>query len=526
MNKFRAICLAMLVNAFLLSGCSSPSANLSTSNTERFLIHKNGETVLDSTTKLVWQRCSIGQKWNGQTCTGNPTKFNHDQAMQAAEAFNKSSDSNGQRWEVPTIRQLISLKFCSNGYRVPTNYVTAPRIDVQDGGPPRIGECSATSALPTIDSLAMPGTPLGYYKSSSSKNYVDVNGRRYSLAGHRWEISFKDGGIYSSSPSGNDSGYVRLVRVGERANDPASEGFTREKLAPMDQLVRTAKNNWTSSRLTQETQSFINFAAANALAYTVYKGGPGTSFAIQKACSLDTQNVRKFLLSGASEIWYRHGRSDVDEMHSISEENMFWVGDCLNGKASGEGIIVYFYRGKINSSDKIGAVRTVVTVNNGNPTGTIFAYSNARTCFNTCQDNSYAKEIGKLSEGSAGVDLAQQDVVKVSNQNNQAMGALLGSVMVKAAEVLKEGADASSSVGTVSGSQGESSSGGWKVVNQYEGGVADFGFDLRSTVFVVRCGRGSEYKMYRDKRGLWGSTGLGGNNDSSTLEEAAGKKCK
>jgi len=69
-------------------------------------------------------------------------------------------------------------------------------------------------------------------------------------------------------------------------------------------------------------------------------------------------------------------------------------------------------------------------------------------------------------------------------------------------------------------------SGAWKVIKKYEGGFADFGFDWHSTVYVVRCGSGAEKKIYSDKKGLWGTVGLGGNNGSSTFEDAANKNCK
>lgn len=71
----------------------------------------------------------------------------------------------------------------------------------------------------------------------------------------------------------------------------------------------------------------------------------------------------------------------------------------------------------------------------------------------------------------------------------------------------------------------EDSPGGWKVVKSYEGGFSEFGLSQTRTIFVVRCGGGAEYKVYRDDRNKWGAIGLGGNNSAATLEEAASKKC-
>lgn len=84
--------------------------------------------------------------------------------------------------------------------------------------------------------------------------------------------------------------------------------------------------------------------------------------------------------------------------------------------------------------------------------------------------------------------------------------------------------------GSISNSSGSSSSGtgpsgGWKLIKQYEGGVADFGLDTRRTIFLIKCNKGGEHKMYQDGRGKWGTTGAGWNNAASSLDEAAKKQC-
>ena len=95
-------------------------------------------------------------------------------------------------------------------------------------------------------------------------------------------------------------------------------------------------------------------------------------------------------------------------------------------------------------------------------------------------------------------------------------------------ELIDRNSSSSSDASSVNlDTKGKSTAAGWKVVSQYEGGFAEFGLDLRAraTVYVVRCGAGAEYKLYRDKRGKWGSIGLGLNNAFSTMEEAASRKC-
>lgn len=61
----------------------------------------NGAEVLDTRTGLIWQRCSAGQTWNGETCTGRATDMNYD----AAWAYAKSQPG----WRLPNVKELFSL---------------------------------------------------------------------------------------------------------------------------------------------------------------------------------------------------------------------------------------------------------------------------------------------------------------------------------------------------------------------------------------------------------------------------------
>jgi hypothetical protein len=40
----------------------------------RFVVSADGQEVTDTQTKLIWQRCAVGQKWDGKTCAGKATK--------------------------------------------------------------------------------------------------------------------------------------------------------------------------------------------------------------------------------------------------------------------------------------------------------------------------------------------------------------------------------------------------------------------------------------------------------------------
>lgn len=59
-----------------------------------------GAEVLDTYTNLIWQRCSVGQQWNGSTCSGTAQALSWSDALKATQ---------NTAWRVPNIRELQSL---------------------------------------------------------------------------------------------------------------------------------------------------------------------------------------------------------------------------------------------------------------------------------------------------------------------------------------------------------------------------------------------------------------------------------
>ncbi len=72
-----------------------------TTPTSRFIDLGNGE-VEDSKTGLVWQRCSLGQTWDGTTCTGEASQLTWKQALDKAKSM-------GNGYRLPTVKESMSI---------------------------------------------------------------------------------------------------------------------------------------------------------------------------------------------------------------------------------------------------------------------------------------------------------------------------------------------------------------------------------------------------------------------------------
>lgn len=81
--------------------CKKNSITATTPNS-RFEVLGNGGEVKDKQTGLIWQRCSLGQTWNGTSCIGTATQHNWK------DALNKSK-TVGTGYRLPNIKELKSI---------------------------------------------------------------------------------------------------------------------------------------------------------------------------------------------------------------------------------------------------------------------------------------------------------------------------------------------------------------------------------------------------------------------------------
>ena len=70
-----------------------------------FLMEKE-HLVLDLKYDIFWLRCSVGQVWQDNSCTGKAIKLTMEQVSQAIE---KANEQLGGSWRLPTREELESI---------------------------------------------------------------------------------------------------------------------------------------------------------------------------------------------------------------------------------------------------------------------------------------------------------------------------------------------------------------------------------------------------------------------------------
>lgn len=157
--NFRSTSVARLVSAvaLALAGLTSMSAAHADG---RFVISADGQEVTDTQTKLVWQRCTVGQSWDGKTCAGKASKVTLAKAKEM-----------GPNWRLPTKDELTGL------------------VD-------------KTQKKPMIDKAAFPGTPAAIFWSTRPEATDNLGA---------WLVDFKNGRVFGNTRKA--SYMVRLVRA-------------------------------------------------------------------------------------------------------------------------------------------------------------------------------------------------------------------------------------------------------------------------------------------------------------------------
>ena len=164
-----------------------------------YFVHKDGAMILDKTTNLVWQRCSVGQAFDSATgCVGQARQFTFEQAQQLSK----------DGWRVPTISELQTLRVCSTGFD------TKKMVDLQNGGKQVASKCNNNATTPTINTKAFPNTTFDLYWSSSPN---------VGYSNYAWGVGVRNG--YVDIFNRSYVNYVRLVRTSRSLGNVVASEF-------------------------------------------------------------------------------------------------------------------------------------------------------------------------------------------------------------------------------------------------------------------------------------------------------------
>ncbi|MCK6414687.1 MAG: DUF1566 domain-containing protein [Giesbergeria sp.] len=138
----------------------------------------NGDgTITDTSTGLVWDKCSRGQVWDNATppgtCTGTASTHDWAAALAQATAANAASHRGQADWRLPNRTELESLV----------------QINANN---------------PAIDGTHFPATPYTWYWTSTTYAPGPANA---------WVVYFGNG--YTNAGSKTGANHVRLVRSGQ-----------------------------------------------------------------------------------------------------------------------------------------------------------------------------------------------------------------------------------------------------------------------------------------------------------------------
>ncbi|EOW9407664.1 DUF1566 domain-containing protein [Vibrio cholerae] len=225
-------------------------------------IDNNDGTVSDKRTNLTWARCSVGQNWDGQTCSGTATEFNSDDLISVINSANGivtgTREVGKPFWRLPTVDELETLVFCSKGYE----YKTLP-----SGKYVAQQSCFKEYSQPRIDLTAFPNTPKvnsDYWTSSVNS----VESEKIGIVG------FESGLTIYQKPHSYSDNYVRLVLdKSTSVYEVNADGTVYDKATNLTWMRCSLGQTWDGKSCIGEAQKYtwdesikitLNFAGSNA----------------------------------------------------------------------------------------------------------------------------------------------------------------------------------------------------------------------------------------------------------------------
>ncbi len=164
-----------------------------------YTAYANGMAI-DNNTGMMWSRCSIGQQWDGTTCTGQAQSYTWQGAVNTVAILNQQNYLGCNDWQLPHIEDLHSLIDCRVGFKEivkiasKTGNVTEVESWCKGDNYPR----------PAINQQVFPNTQgdLRSFYWSSSEDAGNSN--------QAWVVNFGYG--YDNHSNHADNGFLRVAR--------------------------------------------------------------------------------------------------------------------------------------------------------------------------------------------------------------------------------------------------------------------------------------------------------------------------
>lgn len=143
-SLFLLICLLIFTqSSYAIEIEASCHSNTPGQMTNRFTDLNDG-TVLDIQTKLIWQRCNLGQIWDteSQTCQNFTDTLTWHDTFSAIREFNQSLYSSGHAddWRMPNIKELASIIDIScSGITINTDFFFSVQLKYWSSTPSAAG---------------------------------------------------------------------------------------------------------------------------------------------------------------------------------------------------------------------------------------------------------------------------------------------------------------------------------------------------------------------------------------------------
>jgi hypothetical protein len=210
-NKMAEIYVRLVKNGLVCSDATNDNFT----PIQDFIDHGNG-TVTHKKTGLMWQKCSVGQNWNGSNCSGTAERYDLNYAKNIQSNF-----AGYNNWRLPTVNELISI------------------VDYKK-----------TYPTPLINLQVFSGNDLPYWSSTSD----------FKNANYAWFVEFSGASDESSSYLGTTfQSAVRFVRDIQSSNSFITTiDLTSTISTPSPNIQQNANNTYTATAINNGTGTANN----------------------------------------------------------------------------------------------------------------------------------------------------------------------------------------------------------------------------------------------------------------------------